>query len=133
MKRNVSLTIASLLSLLLLTIHIADDIVRGMSGAGLENMFGILIFVTWLYGAVALAERRSGYVIMLLGGLFAAAMPVIHMDGEGAGDIARSSGGFFFIWNLLAVGTLGAFAVILSARGLWNMRSTRRVIPGAGQ
>ena len=55
--------------------------------------------------------------------LFAAAMPVIHLRGAGIGAIAKSSGGFFFIWTLLALGTTGSFAVILSARGLWSQRS----------
>ena len=35
-----------------------------------------------VYGTLVLAERRSGHVIMLLVGLFAAAMPVIHMRGR---------------------------------------------------
>jgi len=68
---------------------------------------------------VVLTERRSGYVIMLLGGLFAAAMPVLHMTGSRYPAIATSSGGFFFIWSLIVVGVTGSFAVILSARALW--------------
>jgi hypothetical protein len=124
MKQNVLLTIASLLSILLMTFHLADDIRRGMSPGGVVNMVGVLIFVVWLYGTLELAERRSGYVIMLLGGLFGAAVPGIHMMGGGLGGaIARSSGGVFFIWTLIALGVTGIFSVILSARGLWILRS----------
>lgn len=72
----------------------------------------------FLYGTLVLAERRSGYVIMLLVGLFAAAMPVIHMRGVHYGEIARSTGGFFFVWTLWALGGLGGVTAILSARGL---------------
>src|SRR3712207_9001380 len=93
MKPNALLTIASLLSILLMTLHVTDDIVRGLSPAAAENVFGVVIFVVWLFGTLALPERRSGYVIMLLGGLFAAAMPVLHMTGPRYATIARSSGG----------------------------------------
>jgi hypothetical protein len=65
-----------------------------------------------------LSEQRSGYVIMLLGGLFAAAMPILHMTGARYGAIATSSGGFFFIWSLIVVGTTGTLAVILAVRAL---------------
>ena len=81
-----------------------------------------LIFAVFLYGTLVLAERRSGYVIMLLVGLFAAGMPVIHMRGAHYGEIARSAGGFFFVWTLWALGGLGGFTFILAARGLWSLR-----------
>jgi biotin transporter BioY len=114
------LTIASLLSILLLTLHITDDIVRGISKAEPSNI-ALLVLVIFLYGTLVLAERRSGYVIMLLVGLFAAGMPVIHMRGAHYGDIAKSSGGFFFVWTLWALGGLGGFTLIMSARGLWSL------------
>src|SRR5207245_8032084 len=81
MKQNVMLTIASLLSILLLTLHITDDIVRGISKAE-PSSIPLAVLVVLLYGTLVLAERRSGYVIMLLVGLFAAGMPVIHMRGH---------------------------------------------------
>ena len=80
MKPAVMLTIASLLSILLLTLHITDDIVRGISKAEPSNI-ALITLAVFLYGTLMLAERRSGYVIMLLVGLFAAGMPVIHMRG----------------------------------------------------
>jgi hypothetical protein len=46
------------------------------------------------------AERRSGYIIVLLVGLFAAAMSVMHMRGAHYGEIAKSPGRFFFLWTL---------------------------------
>ena len=125
MKPNALLTLTSLLSILLMTAHITDDIVRGLSPARPDNMGGVVIFVVWLVGTLLLAERRSGYVIMLLGGLFAAAMPVLHMTGARYGAIAKSSGGFFFVWTLLAVGVTGTFSVILAARALWTQRSRK--------
>ena len=123
MKPNSLLTITSLLSILLMTLHITDDIIRGLSPAAAENVGGVVIFVVWLVGTLMLAERRSGYIIMLLGGVFAAAMPVLHMAGARYATIARSSGGFFFVWTLLVVGSTGALSVILAARALWLERS----------
>jgi hypothetical protein len=120
MKPKILLTIASLLSILLLTLHITDDIVRGISKAE-PSKTALLILVVFLYGTLVLAERRSGYIIMLLVGLFAAGMPVMHMRGVHYGEIATSSGGFFFVWTLWALGGLGGFTFILSARGLWSL------------
>jgi hypothetical protein len=121
MKRSVMLTIASLLSILLMTFHLTDDIVRGMSPGGLENLIGIVIMVIWLYGTLVLAERRFGYVIMLLGALFALAMPVIHLRGAGVGgEFAASSGSYFFIWTILTLGITGLFSAVLAACALWS-------------
>jgi hypothetical protein len=72
---------------------------------------------------LVLAERRSGYVIILLGSLLGLVVPVIHMMGKGVGvgsNIANSSGAFFFVWTLLALGVTALFSVILSVRGLWS-------------
>ncbi|HZJ42862.1 MAG TPA: hypothetical protein VFD63_03775 [Pyrinomonadaceae bacterium] len=125
MKPNVMLTIASLLSVLFLTFHLADDIVRGFEPGGLSNLVGgVLISVVWLYGILVLAERRSGYIIMLLGSLLSLLVPYIHMSGKGVGVTSRignTSGHFFFVWTLIAIGVLGLFSSILSARGLWSL------------
>ena len=129
MKQNLILTITSLLSILFLTFHLADDIIRGMASGRVSNLFGVLILVVWLYGTLVLAERRSGYVIILLGSLLGSGIPVIHMLGKGVGvdgNIAKSSGAFFFVWTLLALGVTALFSVILSVRGLWSLRRQPR-------
>jgi hypothetical protein len=124
MKRSVMLTITSLLSILLFTFHLADDIIRGFEKGGVSNLTAIPIFVVWLYGTLVLTERRSGYVIILLGSLLSLAVPILHMKGAGvglAGGIAKTSGAFFFIWTLIALGVTALFSVILSARALWSL------------
>ena len=79
MKQSSMLTITSLLSILFLTFHLADDIVRGFEKGGLSNLVGgVLITVVWLYGTLVLAERRSGYIIMLLGSLFSLVIPIVR-------------------------------------------------------
>ena len=121
MRHNFMLTIASLLSILFLMFHLTDDIVRGMEPGTLSDLIAVPIFIVWLYGTLVLGERRSGYVILLLGSLLGLIVPVIHMKGAGVGGaIAKSSGAFFFIWTLLALGVTALFSVILSARGLWE-------------
>jgi hypothetical protein len=56
---------------------------------------------------------------MLLGGIFAAGMPVLHLTGPGLSVAARA---FFFLWTLLALGVIGMFSVILAARELWTFK-----------
>jgi hypothetical protein len=119
-KKNTILVVTSLLSIVLLTLHITDDIVRGISKAESSNT-ALLVLVVLLYGTLVLAGRRSGYVITLLVGLLAAAMPVMHMRGAHYPEIVRSAGGFFFVWTLWALGGLGGLTFILSARGLWRL------------
>jgi hypothetical protein len=130
MKHNVMLTITSLLSLLFLTLHLTDDIVRGFEPGGLSNLImTVLISVVWLYATLVLAERRSGYIIMLLLSLFSLVVPYIHMSGKGVGvtsRLANSSGHFFFVWTLIAIGVIGLFSAILAARGLWSLQKAKR-------
>lgn len=79
-----------------------------------------------LYGTLVLRERRLGHVIMLLVGVFAVLMPVMHMRGAHYPDIARSHGGFFFVWTLWALGGLGGLTILLAIQGLWNSRRARQ-------
>jgi hypothetical protein len=97
-----------------------------MEQGTLSNLIAVPILVVWLYGTLVLAERKSGYVIILLGSLLGLLVPVIHMKGSGVGGaIAKSSGAFLFIWTLLALGVSALFSVILSARGLWEQLTRR--------
>ena len=73
--------------------------------------------------ALALAGRRSGYIIILLGSLLSSLMPLAHMRGAGlvGGRVAGSSGAHFFVWTLLAIGVTAVCSVILAVRGLWSL------------
>lgn len=124
-KQNSILTTTSLLTLLFLTFHLSDDIVRGFEKGGVSNLTPVPIAVIWLYGTLVLAERRSGYVIILVGSLLSLVVPVIHMMGKGVGvhsRIANSSGAFFYVWTLIAIGVTALFSVILSSRALWSVQ-----------
>lgn len=124
-KERSILVITSLLTLLLLTAHLAGDIVYGYEKGGLSNLVAIPIVVVWLYATLLLAERRSGYIITLLLSLLGLLVPVIHMTGKGVGlasRMANSNGHFLFVWTLLLIGVTSLFSVILSVRGLWSLR-----------
>ena len=95
MKSSQQLTIASLLSLLLLSLHIVDDIHRGISPPGADNIGAVAILVVWLVGILLLAERGIGLVIMLLGGPGEMRMRLEHevvprLAGRADGLVVRS-------------------------------------------
>lgn len=123
MKPN-ALTIASLLSVVLLPFHIGGDVVLGLDRGGSGLVFVAMpILLAVACGILLLAERRSGLVIMFLGGIAALGMPIIHRNNGFTAAVARSPGGLFYLWTLMALGVTGGLAMILSARGLWKLRS----------
>ena len=101
--------------------HLTDDVLRQAEGA-VKYPIPVLIFVVWLYATLMLSDRILGYIIMLLGGLVAAGMIVVHSRG----GVVHKSGGFFFVWTLFALSATGWFTAILSARGLWIALRARR-------
>jgi hypothetical protein len=118
MKQNVMLTVASLLTLLFLTLHLADDTALTKVWTpqnGVVWLVAVLpILTVCLYGTLVLAGRRSGYIIILIESLLGLGMPVIHLTGS-RGPLGR---GFFFIWTLIAIGVTSMFSIILAARGM---------------
>ena len=124
MKQTAILPTTSLLSIVFMTCHLADDIAFKMAPPGLSNLIALLIFVVWLYGTVVLAQRRAGYIIMFLGALMGLLVPFLHMRVSGGmlgGEIGKSGEAFFFVWTLFALGTTSALSLVLSVRGLWSL------------
>jgi len=70
-----------------------------------------------------LQNDDRGYIIILLGSLLGLLMPLAHITGAGlvGGRIANSSGIFFGVWTLIAIGVTAPFSVVLSAVGLWSL------------
>jgi hypothetical protein len=128
MKNNHLLVISSLLSILLMTLHLTSDTIHASAGtpeAGGSTLVAVPVLVLLLCGTLLLSERRSGHIIMLIGSILTLLMPVAHVVGAGGifhGAIARSSPAFLFVWTLHAMGVLGMFSFILAVRGLWNLR-----------
>lgn len=121
MKRNVTLTVVSLLTLLLLTFHLTYDTIRQAEGS-VKYPIPVVVFSLWLYATLVAPDRVWGYVTMLLGGLFGAGMIVVHAKGL----VVRNSGGFFFVWTLFALSAMGWVLMILSGRELWKAFRARR-------
>ena len=60
MKRNLVLPVTSLLSILLASFHLVDDIVYGSDQGVASNLLVVAILAVWLYGTLMLPERRAG-------------------------------------------------------------------------
>jgi len=110
---------------LLLSLHISQDIVYELDPAGLNHMVGVAILLVVLCGAVLLRERVLGKVIMLLGGVMAAGMMPLHMRHGLRTAFLDKSGTLLFVWTLYVLGVNGAFSIILAIRALLP----RRVAP----
>ena len=127
MEHKVTLTITSVLSILLTTLHLTSDALRARAGtpeAGGSTLVAVPVLVVWLYGTLFLPERRSGRIIMLIGAILAMVMPVVHVTGAAGvfqGVLAKGSGDFVFVWTLHALGATGMFSLLLSVRGLWRL------------
>src|SRR5580700_4320364 len=136
MKQTTVLTTASLLTILLITIHLTGDILFRMSPAGLVNLFAVFVLVVQLYGTLVRAGRRAGYIIIFFGSVLGLFIAVIHMKGTRGvigGEIGSSSEAFFFVWVLLTLGITATFSIILSARALLTLpwRRSRRTSTAA--
>jgi hypothetical protein len=122
MKKNDLLALLSLIALILLSIHLPDDYVHGFDKHVVDSPYPILIFVVWAGGLLLARERLIGRIILLLGGLVAIGMPVLHLNGHFRPEFATSDGALRFLWILYALGTTGALIVILALKELLGRR-----------
>lgn len=109
---------ASVLANVLMTLHLAHDALHTRQGVSLPLTVAIL--TVWLYGALMLAERRSGQVMMLAGALVGSAATCVHVLATGGIISSRTTAGgdVFFVWSLLASGVACALVAVLAAGGL---------------
>jgi hypothetical protein len=125
MNRHAALIVLSLLNALFFALHLTGDIMFGMEKGGQEILVGVLIMAVYLYGTVGLPNRLASYIVMLLGGLASAGLPVIHTLNRPLGErFAHLPGGFWFIWTLLTVGATGAVAFVLAIQAIWGLRKS---------
>jgi hypothetical protein len=125
MKPNVTLTIASLLSIILMIFHMTDDIVRGMEPGTLFDLIIVPILAVWLYGTLALRERRSGYDRPRR--VAARATGADHPH-EGSGRRWRDrqvQRRLRLHLDAVALGVTSLFAVMLSVHALWEQLRRR--------
>ena len=124
MNNKVTLTITALLTILLSSFHLADDVVIGIEPGGTQNYTGVLILAVYLYATLMLGERRWAHLLVLIGSIGGAAVPYLHMTGPGlvGGRAANSTHQFFWVWTLFALGATALVSAVLAARGLWRLQ-----------
>ena len=116
MKQNLTLTITSLFTVVLTSLHFTDDNLHtkgGVDTVGITILLSILLVM--VYATIELAGRRLGYAIIFLGGIAAAYMPYLHGMGP-----SSTRWGYEFMWTMLAMGVSGSFAAILAARAMYR-------------
>lgn len=123
MKPDAPLRVLTLVSVVLLALHISQDIVFGFDRAGLNQLTGVAILLVMVCGAVLLPGRRLGQAIMLLGGVMAAGMLPLHMHNGLRPEFLEKDGALLFIWTLYILGVIGFFSIILAARALAARRA----------
>ena len=129
MKHDTTLTVTSLLAVLLFTLHLASDVVLGKDEFDRGMWIGVLLLAAWLYGAVALRGRVSGYVVLMLFSLLGMAVVALHTPAAGmSAEFVRSPGAYLFIWTLLALGATAAVSFVLCVQGLWSRRRQTAVV-----
>ena len=124
MKRNVVLIVASLLSLVLMIVHLTQDTILQAEGS-MTWPIPMAFLGLWLYATLVAHDRVWGYVMMLLGGLFSVGMIVLHARGI----VVSQAGGFFFVWTLFALSATGWLTILLAAQGLGAAVRARRASP----
>jgi hypothetical protein len=127
-KRNLVLQVTSLLSVLLASFHLVDDIVYGSEKSVASGLLIVVILAIWLYGTLMLSERLAGHIIMLFGSLLGLTIFFVHLTGTGGLqgiEIGKRSGAFFFVWTLLALAVVSLLSLTVSAQGIWSMLRSR--------
>lgn len=114
MNRIALLSTLTLVSVVLLSLHISQDIVLGLDKAGLNHLIGVAILSVITCGATLLRDRLIGRVIMLLGGFFALGMLPLHMRNGLRPEFLQADGALLFVWTLYLLGVVGAFSILLA-------------------
>src|SRR4051812_45409729 len=126
MNRNVVLTAMSVLTIVLLTVHVSSDMILGLDRMKPDISIALTVVAFWLYAILVMPPRLPRYIVLLLGSFIGAMMPVIHTRGRGiTSELVARPGGFLFVWVLLAVGITATLAFGLSLQGIWNLRRDR--------
>jgi hypothetical protein len=129
MKDQAVLTISSLLSILLFSLHWADEVARGLEPGVLSGTWGgLAILGVWLCATLVFAERRWGLIVILLGAILATGVPILHMRGKGLvlGRYGNTEHMLFWVWTNIALGATGMLSLVLSVRALWAARLSAR-------
>ena len=123
MNRQHVMIASSLLSIILFSLHVTDDVVHGFDPWDPSKQYFPPMLVLFLYATLILNKRKSGLVLIAFSGLFMALMPFLHR--KISPGFITSDGAFFFIWTLFALGASGGLTLILALQQLVKRRSRR--------
>ena len=123
MNDRVTLTVSSLLSIVLFSLHWADEVARGLEPGTLPAAGGLVILGLWLCALLVFPRTRWGLVLVFVGALLASGVPILHMTGRGLvlGRYGTGSTMLFWVWTNIALGASGLLSLVLSARLLWTI------------
>lgn len=126
MKLRTTLKVTTLVSILLFSLHWADEVSRGLEPGTISALGGLLIMAVWLSAAFAFGETLAGLIVILLASILASAVPVLHMQGRGlvGSRYANTGAMLFWVWTNIALGVSGMLSVVLSVRALSSLRRT---------
>lgn len=129
MKHRATLTVTSLLSILLFSLHWADEVARGLEPGTVQSVWGLLILAVWLSATLVFPERRLGLILVLIGSILASGVPILHMTGRGLVlgryGYTNANAMFFWVWTNIALGASGMLSLVLSVRELWSSLRAR--------
>lgn len=117
------LTRSSLLGMLLMSVHHAQDVARGLAPPNLENLVAVGFLVGWGYAALIIPARQAGRIVILVASILAIGMATVHMAGSGIAVSDATGASFFFAWTAVVLCASGTFTAILAARALRASRS----------
>src|SRR5262245_9087425 len=110
------LKITSLFSVVLFILHVTGDVSLGYEKGSVYPI--IPIALVFLIGATILGDNLAGHLIMFLGGIASALMPVLHWKLYAVAD--KGALGYWFAVIVLSMGVTGAFAVVLAPLVMWQ-------------
>lgn len=115
------LQLTSVSSVVLLILHVTGDLSLGYEKGSVYPI--VPIAVVFLVGATILADHVSGRIIMFLGGIASALMPVAHWKLYAVAD--KGALGYWFAAIVLGIGVTGVFGALLAALEMWRAWRTR--------
>src|SRR5262245_20858909 len=78
----------------------------------------------FLIGATILGDNLAGHVIVFVGGISSALMPVLHWKLSAVAD--KGALGYWFAAIVLFMGVTGAFGAVLAVLVMWQTWKRRR-------
>src|SRR3977135_523144 len=116
------LKMTSLISVVLFILHVTGDISLGYEKGSVYPV--IPIAPVFLTSATIIGQNLAGHVIMFLGGIASALMPVLHWKLYAVAD--KGALGYWFAAIVLSMGVTGSFGAVVAVVLMWEAWKRRR-------